>query len=503
MGKQEADVLGEPPASDSPTCCGSRCKWPIPVILGIYVLAFALWSICFRGGSSNDSQRPSPPPLRLHVEASFRLRRSVSEVQESLPQLQLDLQNEIGIPDTQIDIVLITPLPYKNWTEVRFTVSPDEPNEIAPAELSLLKDTFVELFTQRSANLSLTSTLFGKVSHFEVLHFPGGITVVPAQPGFPLSKVLVLFNFTLHDSLTHVHRNFAKFRLQLANGIILKPTESLFVQLTNLEGSTVNSPLVVQTSILPVVGVMLPSTRLKQLALEIMASPRRNLGLNHTLFGRVKKIELSSFLEYTLESPSPSPSPAPALSPNTSPGSSERSRHRGSKRHWQHSRSSAPADAPYYHKGRPTSRSIAPAPQHQQQRHSEAALAPSYPPSLGFPSSPSSSPFIEPPCVYNEPPSPFSSAIVPSGPIKSQPIESPPPADVSSARPTFLAPTSLKAPSVAPLGLAPGLAPSPSQLHKRIAFVPVASSPSTSSGIIIGVPVWIVVICMVLLVGIW
>lgn len=487
MGKQEADVLGEPPASESSSCCDSRttCKWPIPVILGIYVLAFALWSIRFRGGSSNDSQHHSPSPSRSNVEASFRLHRSVSEIQESLPQLQLDLQNEIGIPDTQIDIVLIAPLPYKNWTEVRFTVSPDEPSDlIAPAELSLLKETFVELFTQRSANLSLTSTVFGKVSHFEVLHFPGGITVVPPQPGFPLSKVLVLFNFTLHNSLTHVHRNFAKFRLQLANGIILKPTESLFVQLTNLEGSTVKSSLVVQTSILPVVGVMLPSTRLKQLAREIMASPTRNLGLNHTLFGRVKKIELSSFLLDSAQTPSPSPSPAPALSPNTSPGSSQRPRHQGSKRH---SRSPASADAPYYNHGRTTSKSIAPAPQHQQQQHL-GALPPYYPPSLGFPSSSSPSPFIEPP----------TSAIVPSAPIKFQPVESPPPA-VSSARPPFHAPTSLKGPSEALLGLVP----SPSQLHKGIAFVPVASSPLTSSGIIIGVPVWIVVICMALLVGIW
>ena len=69
--------------------------------------------------------------------------------------------------------------------------------------------------------------IFGEVSHFEVLHFPGGITVVPEQPGFPLSKVLVLFNFTLHNSLSHITSNFAEFRNQLANGIVLKPNEVL------------------------------------------------------------------------------------------------------------------------------------------------------------------------------------------------------------------------------------------------------------------------------------
>ena len=128
----------------------------------------------------------------------------------------------------QIDIIDLVQLPPSNWTEVRFSVSPDPSNDsIAPAEISLLKDTFVELFMQLAENLSLTNDIFGEVSHFEVLHFPGGITVVPEQPGFPLSKVLVLFNFTLHNSLSHITSNFAEFRNQLANGIVLKPNEVL------------------------------------------------------------------------------------------------------------------------------------------------------------------------------------------------------------------------------------------------------------------------------------
>jgi hypothetical protein len=91
------------------------------------------------------------------------------------------------------------------------------------------------------------------------------------------------------------------------------------VQLTNLDGSTLKSPLIVQTSILPVVGLFLPTVRLKQLAQEILNSPERNLGLNHTLFGKVKKIELSSYLEYTLgptQAPSPSPTPLPTPAPS-------------------------------------------------------------------------------------------------------------------------------------------------------------------------------------------
>ncbi|KAI5083908.1 hypothetical protein GOP47_0000077 [Adiantum capillus-veneris] len=497
MGKEEAEsasVLEDATASGPLSCCCTKaaCKWPVPVILGIYVLVFAIWSVRFHRGNGKDSQPTSSAPWIPHVEASFRLRRSVLEIHESLPQLQVDLQNEIGIPDTQIDIVSLAPLSYKNWTEVRFTVSPDRSSDsIASPELSLLKDTFVELFMQRSANLSLTSNVFGRVSHFEVLQFPGGITVVPPQPGFPLSKVLVLFNFTLHNSLSHVHRNFAKFRQQLATGIVLKPNESLFVQLTNVEGSTVNPPVVVQTSILPVVGVMLPSPRLKQLAWEIIASPKRNLGLNHTLFGRVKKIELSSYLEYSLglaQTPSPSPSPAPSVSPCSSPGSADNRRHRGFRRHRQHTPSTAPRASPYHRRGRrPISSRIAPAPLHHQWRHPVGALPPMYPPSHpSWQLPPSTSPSIS-----NQPPSAFSPspAMVAS---KSHPIGNPPSADVWTVA---HAPTSSGVQSEAPVGSTPSLSPSPSQFHERIALTPVASPP-TSSAIIVRVSLWAVLMCV-------
>ncbi|MCO5568561.1 hypothetical protein L7F22_022260 [Adiantum nelumboides] len=504
MGKdaESASVLEDATSSGPLSCCCTKtaCRCTVPVILGVYVLVFAIWSMGFRGNNGKNSQLTSPPPWIPHVEASFRLRRSVLEIHESLPQLQVDLQNEIGIPETQIDIVSIAPLSYKNWTEIRFTVSPDSTSDfIASPELSLLKDTFVELFMQRSANLSLTSNVFGRVSHFEVLQFPGGITVVPPQPGFPLSKVLVLFNFTLHNSLSHVHRNFAKFRQQLANGIVLKPNESLFVQLTNVEGSTVNSPVVVQTSILPVVGLMLPSPRLKQLAWEIIASPKRNLGLNHTLFGRVKKIELSSYLEYSLDSaqtPSPSPSPAPSASPCSSPFRGVNQRHRGSRKHRQHIPSTAPTASPY-RRGRPTSSRVAPAPLYRQWQHPEGALPPVYPPfhpSRQLPPSLSPSISSEPPAAFN-----CSPAIVASAPSKSQPAGHPPSADVWTVAP---APTSPRVDSQPPVGFAPSFSPSPSQFHERIALTPVAYPP-TSSAIIIRASLWAVLLCMALSIRTW
>lgn len=474
MGKLEVEAgIVEPSTTDALPCCckKSSWKWLLPVVLGIYVLAFALWLICFHGSRRSDSL--APPSAIPYIEASFRLRRPVTAIHESLQKLQVDLQDEIGIPDTQIDIISMVPLYLTNWTEVRFTVTPDRSSDsIAPAEMSLLKDTFVELFMQRAANLSLTSDVFGRVSHFEVLHFPGGITVVPDQPGFPLSKV-VLFNFTLHNSLSYITCNFAEFRKQLASGIILKPKESLFVQLTNLEGSTLKPPLIVQTSILPVVGIMLPAPRLKQLAQEIMGSPSKNLGLNDTLFGRVKEVELSSYLQYSLEpaqspgpSPGPSPSPAPSFSdwprrPYNSP------RRGGSRRH--HSPVMAPSDSPYSHIARaPASEgSVAGWRQHHHHNHhAEFALAPS----------PSSSPV--------SPPTPISSYLRPQHSSDYGVPTKPPLQSISAHTPSY-----------------PGPISGPLEWHERIVFVPVASP--TSSAVILGVPTWGIAVLLALLIGIY
>lgn len=93
----------------------------------------------------------------------------------------------------------------------------------------------------------------------------------------------------------------------------------LFVRLTNINGSTVSPPTVVETSIVFEVGNNLPSMpQLKQLAQNIRNSSAGNLGLNHTIFGRVKQISLSSFLQHSLNSGAgsslpPTPSPQPSV----------------------------------------------------------------------------------------------------------------------------------------------------------------------------------------------
>lgn len=92
--------------------------------------------------------------------------------------------------------------------------------------------------------------------------------------------------------------------------------QSVYVQITNKIGSTTAPPVTVQASVMSALGNLLPQ-RLKQLAKTITGSPAQNLGLNNTVFGKVKSISLSSYLKGTLRAtpPSPSPAPSPANSP--------------------------------------------------------------------------------------------------------------------------------------------------------------------------------------------
>lgn len=91
--------------------------------------------------------------------------------------------------------------------------------------------------------------------------------------------------------------------------------QNVYVQITNVNGSTVAPPVVVQASVLSDLGSrsLLPD-RLKQLAQVITGSHAANLGLNHSVFGKVNKVVLSSYMEHSIGSPSTSPSPSPAPS---------------------------------------------------------------------------------------------------------------------------------------------------------------------------------------------
>lgn len=73
-------------------------------------------------------------------------------------------------------------------------------------------------------------------------------------------------------------------------------------------------PTTVQAQVLLAVGIKPSESRLKQLAQTIAGSHAKNLGLNNTVFGRVKQVRLSSILQHSLGSDGPSPSPTPSPS---------------------------------------------------------------------------------------------------------------------------------------------------------------------------------------------
>jgi len=112
-----------------------------------------------------------------------------------------------------------------NRTMVIFAIDPEKENSKIPAEIeSLIKAAF-ETLVQKQLSFRLTESLFGEPFFFEVLKFPGGITVIPPQPIFPLQKAQLLFNFTLNFSIYQIQSNFEELASQLKKGINLASYE--------------------------------------------------------------------------------------------------------------------------------------------------------------------------------------------------------------------------------------------------------------------------------------
>ncbi|PRQ45720.1 hypothetical protein RchiOBHm_Chr3g0494681 [Rosa chinensis] len=264
------------------------------------------------------------PKFRDHsIVASFNLRKPVSLLEDNVLQLEDNIFDEIVAPSTKVVILSLKSLAGSNVTRVVFGVDPDpESSKLLPTSQSLIKENFEYLVTHQS--LSLNTSLFGNTSFFEVLKFPDGITIIPPQKAFLLQKVQILFNFTLNFSIYQIQLNFNELESQLKSGLHLAPYENLYVSLSNSKGSTVAAPTTVQSSVLLTVGNTPSMQRLKQLAQTITHSHSRNLGLNNTVFGRVKQVRLSSILQHSLNggdgtawspSPAPLPHPHPPITP--------------------------------------------------------------------------------------------------------------------------------------------------------------------------------------------
>ena len=84
----------------------------------------------------------------------------------------------------QVSVLSLDPTGESNWTTVTFGVWPYPSNfTLSPTELSILRSSLVSLVIRQSI-LYLTPSLFGNSSSFEILRFPGGITIIPPQTAF-------------------------------------------------------------------------------------------------------------------------------------------------------------------------------------------------------------------------------------------------------------------------------------------------------------------------------
>lgn len=112
-----------------------------------------------------------------------------------------------------------------NWTHVTFGVLPSPMNSsINPTSLSVLRSSLLDLFSQRS-NFTLTASIFGQPSSFDIVKFPGGITIIPKQSASIWMLRQALFNFTLPNSIREIEENFSELKEQLKSGLHLKPYE--------------------------------------------------------------------------------------------------------------------------------------------------------------------------------------------------------------------------------------------------------------------------------------
>lgn len=121
------------------------------------------------------------------------------------------------------------PSTSKYSTNVVFGVVPyPKDASISLPALSVLRSSLIEMMLQH-VNLSLTPSLFGHPSSVELMRFPGGITVIPSQPGFTWANTYPLFNFVLNNSIYQILGNLTVLKDQLKFGLNLSSYEVLLI----------------------------------------------------------------------------------------------------------------------------------------------------------------------------------------------------------------------------------------------------------------------------------
>ena len=243
------------------------------------------------------------------------------------------------------------PYNYTNTTYVKFGVLPDPRNTSMSIESINALRTYLIKLTLQQLNLSLTPSVFGDPLCLEILGFPGGITVLLPHNASHSDSIQPIFSITFDSTIREVRGFLEEMKSELA--LILQLTadevtplyplscanfffykdlamksqhiytkmqmQELFVRLTNTNGSTVATPVTVQVFISLIdCSNFLQPYRLKQLAQIITERRSRNLGLNTSIFGRIRDLKLSPILEAFLPSCAPSMPPTPTPTPSLS-----------------------------------------------------------------------------------------------------------------------------------------------------------------------------------------
>ncbi|KAK8613750.1 hypothetical protein V6N13_101507 [Hibiscus sabdariffa] len=449
-----------------------RCVFVLFLSLSV-LLPGIFWLLPLRSSKSGFDAK-QVIKLSAPVHAYFTLEKPVSELVRHIEKLEYDIYEEIGVPDTKVAILSMHKSGASNSTYVVFGVLSDPVNRpINSVSLSVLRSYLVELFLRHS-NLTLTTSIFGQPSEFEILKFPGGITVNPLQSASIGQITQILFNFTLYNSISEVDDKFMELKDQLKYGLHLRSYENLFVQLTNRNGSTMASPIIVQASVMSDgFGDLLPQ-RLKQLAQTITDSPAKNLGLNNSVFGKVKSISLSSCLNGTLHPTSPTPSPAPSPGPSMS-----------RRPTFSPTRSPAPASKKHHLPACPKCKAAAPS-GHSPIRSPGPGRGsyPTFPPSIS-PKPSSSATHPPPPCPYTR------TAIPPSSSPRSH-------SSRFSNHPPLMSPGSKLSPDLPPLpsvsyGSRPGqgIDSTEGPVSAPLAQPPPAQSPSSIAADVLPNELWL------------
>uniref|UniRef100_A0A0E0M1Z0 DUF7036 domain-containing protein n=1 Tax=Oryza punctata TaxID=4537 RepID=A0A0E0M1Z0_ORYPU len=278
-----------------------RCVFVLALSVGVLVSALLLLVPTRGHGFLSDD----PDVLGAEIQVGFTLEKPVSFLAVHMDKLGGDIFEEIGIPNSKVSIVSMCSLTSKYSTNVVFSVlpSPKEASISLPA-LSVLRSSLIAMMLNQ-VNLSLTESLFGHPSSVELLRFPGGITVIPEQSGSVWADPL--FNFVLNNSIYQILGNITELKDQLKLGLNLRSYEKVYLQFRNEIGSSVDAPATIEASVLDGSSILLPY-RLKQLAQLIKEPNARNLGLNHSVFGKVKALDLrfiSESISFTISIPIP------------------------------------------------------------------------------------------------------------------------------------------------------------------------------------------------------